>query len=225
MRQIKMFLLAVIGSLAALSAHAQPGAEQFQEGVHYIRLSEPVRERDPSKIEVVEMFQYTCPHCYRFEPMLTAWAKKLGSDVDFHRVPVVWNSIGDLHAHAFYAAKALGVLSKTHDAMFAAIHEQGKLLNSKKDLRDLFQRVAGVKPAEFDQAIDSFGVDSQVKQAKALALSYKIEGTPELIVAGKFRVDGRAFAGTNMTEHQMHEKMLQVADFLIAKERQQRAKK
>jgi thiol:disulfide interchange protein DsbA len=224
MQRIKYLLLSVFALLLTANAQAQPTAEPFKEGTHYQRIADQVRPRDPAKIEVVEVFQYGCPHCYRFEPLLTAWRKTLASDVDFYQLPVIWNGPGQLHAQAFFAAQALGVLNKTHEPMFAAIHEQGNPLNSKEKIQQIFA-TAGVTADQFDKAFDSFGVTSQINQAKARALSYKIEGTPELIVAGKYRIDGRAFAGSNMSERDMHQKMLQIADFLIAKERQQKTKK
>lgn len=211
----------VVALVLPLFAHAQSAAEAFKPGEHYIVIDTPVRQRDPAKIEVVEVFQYSCPHCYRFEPLLTKWQKTLAADVDFYRVPVVWNGPGQLHGQAFYTAQALGVLDKLHGPLFDAIHEQNNPLNSKDRIRELFV-AHGVSAQDFDKTFDSFGVTSQVNQAKARMLSYKIQGTPELIVAGKYRIDGRNLGGNNSTERGMHERMLEVANYLIAKERVER---
>jgi thiol:disulfide interchange protein DsbA len=204
--------------LMPFAAQAQVAAPQFKEGVHYIKLAEPVRPRDPKKIEVVEVFQYGCPHCYHFEPVVVAWKKTLPGDVDFVPLPVVWNSPGQLQAQAFYAAQALGVLNKIHGAMFGAFHEQNNSLDSRARIEQLFV-ANGVSAADFAKAFDSFGVTSQVNQAKARVLSYKIDGTPELIVAGKYRIVGKLLGGQGVTERQSHERMVEVANFLIAKER------
>lgn len=222
-RKRSPFIAAILLLCAVLSAQAQPVLpEPFKEGEQYFRLSEPVRPRNPAKIEVVEEFQYGCPHCYRFEPLLNAWRKKLAPDVELEQMPVIWNSLGELHARAFYAAQALGVLDKTHHAMFAAIHEQGNMLNTKDKIQDVFT-AAGVKADMFNKAFDSFGVGNQLTQTKARTLGYKIEGTPELVVAGKYRISGSAFRSSN--EQEAFAKMLQVADYLIAKERKEMAAK
>jgi thiol:disulfide interchange protein DsbA len=218
-----LILSLLFSLLVPLGAHAQPAAEGFKEGTHYIRLAEPVRTRDPKKVEVVEVFQYGCPHCYHFEPLVKEWKKTLPADVDFAPLPVVWNAPGQLQAQAFYAAQALGVLDKVHAAMFEAYHVKNTPLDSKQRIEQLFV-ASGVKAADFNKAFDSFGVMSQVNQAKARMLSYKIDGTPELIVAGKYRVDGRLLGGTGVSEQDSHKKMLQVANFLIAKERASLAK-
>jgi thiol:disulfide interchange protein DsbA len=130
----------------------------------------------------------------------------------------VWNAPGQLQAQAFYAAQALGVLDKIHAAMFEAYHVKNNPLDSKQRIEQVFV-ANGVTPEDFAKAFDSFGVTSQVNQAKARTLSYKIEGTPELVVAGKYRVAGRLLGGKGASEHDSHQKMLEVANFLIAKER------
>ncbi len=213
-----LVLTLLFSLLAPFAAHAQTAAPEFKEGVHYLKLAEPVRPRDPKKIEVVEVFQYGCPHCYHFEPQISAWKKTLPGDVDFVPLPVVWNAPGQLQAQAFYAAQALGVLDKVHPAMFTAIHEKSDTLDSKERIEKVFV-ASGVSPEDFAKAFDSFGVTSQVSQAKARVLSYRIEGTPELIVAGKYRVDGKLLGGKGVSERDSHQKMLEVANFLIAKER------
>ncbi len=98
------------------------------------------------------------------------------------------------------------------------MNEQGNSLASEEALAKLFGNY-GVSADQFGKAFNSFGVTSQVNQAKARTLSYRIEGTPELIVAGKYRVTGKAFGGANSTEQTMHAKMLEVADYLIEQER------
>lgn len=217
---IRTVLTALFALLMPLAAHAQatPAPTEYKEGVHYIKLDEPVRPRDPKKIEVVEVFQYGCPHCYHFEPQVKAWKKTLAGDVDFYPLPVVWNGPGQLHAQAYYAAVALGVAEKIHDAMFEAFHQKGNHLDSKERIQQLFV-ANGVKAEDFAKAFESFGVMSQVNQAKARALSYKIDGTPEMIVAGKYRIDGKLLGGKGVSEDETHKRMLDLANYLISKER------
>lgn len=215
---LRAIALTVAAMLLMPLAHAQALAPTFKEGESYYRIDQPVRPRDPKKIEVVEVFWYGCPHCFRFDPMVKAWSKKLAADVDFYRLPVIWNSTTELHARAFYTAQALGALDKLHDPLFSAMNEQGNPLGSEDVLAKLFGNY-GISADQFTKAFNSFGVTSQVNQAKARTLSYRIEGTPELIVAGKYRVSGKALGGAGATEQTMHAKMLQVADYLIEQER------
>jgi protein dithiol oxidoreductase (disulfide-forming) len=193
---------------------APPVAAKYVEGTHYFRLKQPVRTKDPSRIEVVEVFWYGCPHCFHLDPLIKLWQKKLPADVDFHRSPALWNGPMAIHAQAFYAAQALGVLDKMHDPLFEALKVNREALSDVDQLAAFFAE-HGVEEKAFRKAFASFVVQSNVKQADARARSYRIEGTPELIVNGKYRVSGRSAGG--------QDQMIPVVDFLIARERAERA--
>lgn len=208
-----LVVAALIVLFAPFAAVAADGPA-YREGVHYLRLAPEVRQRNPAKIEVVELFSYGCPHCFHFEAPVAAWKKQQAEDVDFWRSPVTWNAQTTLQARVYYTAQALGVLDRVHTPFFEALHVQQKPLNSKAAIARFFAD-HGVDAGRFDKTFDSFGVDSQVKQAGARALSYRIEGTPELVVAGRYRVSGR--------ELRDQAEMLKVVDFLVEKERAERA--
>jgi thiol:disulfide interchange protein DsbA len=206
----KFFCSLTLLLLAPLLACAQDSAEGFQAGTQYDLIVPAQRPRDAGKIEVVEFFAYSCGHCYNFEPLLSQWKEGLGDDVSFLPSPAVWSAPMEPHAKAYYTAQALGVLDTMHGALFAAIHVDRKRLASEGEIRQLFV-TNGVAAADFDKAYNSFGVSSQVRQAVARAKGARITGTPEMMVAGKYRVTTRK-AGSQAN-------MLKIADFLIAKER------
>lgn len=186
------------------------GDEKYQAGIHYDLLPQPVRTRDATKIEVVELFWYGCPHCYHFEPLVKQWKKTLSDDVDFWRSPAMWNPRMKIHAQAFFTAESLGVLDKLHNPLFTSLVVERKRLDKPEEIEDLFASY-GVDREAFRKTFNSFGIVSQVKQADARARSYRISGTPELVVNGKYRISAGKAGG--------QEEMLQVADFLIKKER------
>lgn len=194
--------------LVPLAACAQDTT--YQEGVHYDVISPALRARDPAQVEVVEFFWYGCGHCYNFEPLLAQWKKTLADDVDFLGSPAVWRAPMDLHAKAYYTAQALGVLDTMHPALFAAMNVDRKTLTTESDLAALFE-ANGVSVEDFSSTFSSFGINSQMRQADARARSAKISGTPEMVVAGKYRISTRK-AGSQAD-------MLKIADYLIAQER------
>ena len=199
---------------ASVRVRAGPalGAE-YVEGEDYDVISPPLRTGSADVIEVVEFFAYSCNHCYNFEPLVMAWKKKLADDVRFVGSPAVWATSMEPHARAFYTAQALDVLDKVHAALFAAIHVDRKPLTGEAEIRSVFVG-AGVSGKDFDRTFDSFGVGSQVRQATARLRSAGVTGTPELMVAGKYRVGPRKARGQS--------NMLKIADFLIEKERASR---
>ncbi len=115
-----------------------------------------------------------------------------------------------VHAHAFFAAKALGVQDTLHEPLFTALVVDRKRLANQDEIEDLFADY-GVDREAFKKVFKSFSVTSQVKQADARARSYKITGNPEVVVNGKYRVTARLAGG--------QAQMLEVVDYLINKER------
>jgi thiol:disulfide interchange protein DsbA len=193
-----------------------PGAwaMDFEEGVHYERLSVPVQTADESRVEVVEAFSYACIHCKTFDPAVDAWHEEQGAGVDFQRMPAIFNPTWAIFAQAFYTAEVLGVTDQVHTPIFKAIHEQGKDLRDPAAMAILFETFAGVPKADFDQVYSSFGVRSKMQQAQAHGRAYGLTGTPSMIVDGLFRTDGQ-MAGSNAM-------MLEVVDFLVAMQAEDR---
>lgn len=196
-------------------AMCQAETEKYQAGVHYEVLPQPIRTADATKIEVNEVFSYTCGHCFNFETVLHPWSKNLAADVDFQQTPAVWQSSLEPFARAYYSAVMLNVLDQTHMAIFEALHVKKQPLRSEADFAAIFD-AAGVDGLRFSKAYNSFGMTSMVNQAKARVRGYRVQGTPEVIVNGKYRVSSRNAGG--------FEGMLNVADFLIEKERNAKAK-
>jgi len=185
----------------------------FDEGIDYKKIEPPLPTTAPAgKIEVNEMFWYGCPHCFHFEPKLLNWLKTKPKYVDFVRIPAVFpgRQTWEVHARAYYTAQVLGVLGKTHEALFNAIHVDGRRETTEKSLQAFFAK-HGVAPKDFKETFNSFTVYSKLRKATDLTRRSKITGVPSMIVAGKYRVDGDLAGG--------QEKMLQVVNFLIKRER------
>ncbi|EEB77119.1 MAG: thiol:disulfide interchange protein DsbA/DsbL [Halioglobus sp.] len=203
----KRILMIMLLALAPLAVQAQ---EVYEAGKDYDIINPAIRASDMSKIETAEFFWYGCGHCYTFEPMLAQWKKTLADDVSFRGVPAMWGGAMELHAKAFYAARALDVAEKMDQAMFQALNVDRKPLRSDKEIAQLFV-ANGVAEEDFYKAYNSFGVSSQVRQANSIARAAKISGTPALMVSGKYMISPRKAGSTA--------NMLKIADYLIEKER------
>jgi len=210
---LSICLALVVPVLAMAEESTDAARKTFVEGEDYELITPAIRTRNPDKIEVVEFFWYGCSHCYAFEPLLQQWRKGLAEDVDFHGSPAVWNPAMELHAKAYYTAEVLGVLETMSPVLFKAMNVDRKRLQSEDEIRELFV-ANGVSAGDFDKAFGAFGVDSMVRQATARARASKISGTPSMMVEGKYRVSVRKGLG--------QAGMLEVVDFLVAKERQSR---
>ncbi|RUM94510.1 MAG: thiol:disulfide interchange protein DsbA/DsbL [Thiothrix sp.] len=186
----------------------------FEEDVHYVELFQPLTVDTPAdKIEVAEFFWYGCPHCYHLEPGLQKWKKTAAEDIQVVSIPAVMNPSWKLHAKAFYAAEAMGILDKVHGPLFQAIHDQGRRLFSEDTLLRFFGS-RGIDEAKFKAAMDSMAVATKVKRADKLGKDAALTGVPALIVAGRYRVLSGGVKS--------YEEMFQVVDFLVEKERSHR---
>lgn len=188
-----------------------PATAALRPGVDYelLRTPQPT-EAAAGRVEVIEVFQYGCGGCALLEPYLERWAEAAPEHVQLIRVPAVWNALGELHARAFYAADALGVLGSVHAAFFRAIHVDGNRLETEAKLRDFFVGF-GVDPQAFDAAFGSFAVHAKVQRAKELVAGrYRIPETPSIVVAGKYLTRGR-HAGR-------YDRWLEIVEALAAQE-------
>jgi thiol:disulfide interchange protein DsbA len=206
---IKPFLALALMFSGATAAIAQPAI--YVEGTHYQVIEPAVRTVDAGKVEITEVFWYGCPHCYAFEPLLEAWVEKLPDDVAFVRSPGMWNGLMETHAKIYYAAEELGVFEKVHAAAFNEFHQKGNYLQTDDEIRKLFVD-QGVDPAAFDKSWSSFNVTSAAKKAGTRMREYKVNGVPNLIVNGKYRISAGEGVATQAD-------MIKVADFLVEQER------
>ncbi|MCW1982495.1 thiol:disulfide interchange protein DsbA/DsbL [Xanthomonas campestris] len=161
------------------------------------------------KVEVAEVFGYTCPHCAHFEPTLEAWTAKQPAFVRVTPVPAAFGGFWDAFARAYFAADTLGVAKRSHRAMFDAIHEKHTVPTQNVAPEELaaFYVAYGVPQQRFIDTLKSAAVEDKVKAAREFATRAKIPGTPALVVNGRYLITARDYTD-----------MLRVADYLIARE-------
>jgi thiol:disulfide interchange protein DsbA len=198
--------VAAVAESAAKGAALVPGTDyvEIQGGQPY----EPLN----GKVEVVEVFGYVCPACASFEPLLTAWKKTLPADVRLTYVPAAFGPEWTPYAHAFFVSDSLGLVDRTHSAIFNAIHIAQTLPGEGKKPDEAaiakFFGQYGADPKQFGAAMHSFAVDAKLNRAKQFMLRSGANATPTMIVNGKYRVTGKSF-----------EDILRITNQLIAQER------
>ena len=113
-------------------------ADQYEEGIHYERVVPPQPTSTVGKVEVLEIFWYGCPHCFRLEPYIERWLKKKPENAQFVRLPGVFRPSWEPGARAYYTAVLLGKMEEIHKPLFNAIHLEKKKLNTEDAMRDFF---------------------------------------------------------------------------------------
>lgn len=145
----------------------------------------PVQPSDTAgKVEVLEFFAYTCPHCKIMEPMVASWAKTLPDNVVVRPVPVAFNASMAPLQQMYYTLESIDRLD-LHNAFFRALHDDRKRLFDAKSMAD-WAEDQGVDKQAFEGVFNSFGVKTKVARANELAKSYKVEGTPTIAIGGRY---------------------------------------
>ncbi len=212
----RLIVLWLVGSGLSVMA-APPAVSMAVEGNDYKLLTPAQATADPKKIVVSEFFSYQCSHCYVFYPVVTSWAAKLPKDVLFERVPIslgraAWQPV----AQAFYALQVMGKVEQMDSLIFSAIHTQKTLMYDEQSVTK-FVAQHGVNAADFTAAYNSFGVKSSFLAAEQKMKSHKVQGTPTMVVDGKYIVNGEGTKG--------YEELLQRTDRVIALARAERSRK
>lgn len=205
-RWLLPLLLALVPAVPGVAAAQQAPVE----GRDYVRIADgtPWEPLD-GRIEVVEVFSYTCHVCDEFRPRFAAWARQQPGDVRVRHVPAAYRP-GDPFATAFFAAHALGVHDTVHAATFDAVHRRSILARNATtgEIAAFYARL-GVDPARLSAAMARPETARKVDAAHGFLRSSGVEGTPTVIINGKYRVLGRSF-----------DDVLRITSHLVAAERQ-----
>lgn len=189
-------------------------AKKPEDGVEYVTLDKRVNtDAPPGKVEVIEFFWYSCPHCNAFEPKLNAWIQKLPGDVVIKRVPVAFRDDFVPQQRLFYTLEAMGKVDQLHGKIFHAIHVDRNPL-AREDQITAWVETQGVDKAKFSELYRSFSVSTKARRAAQLQDQFKVTGVPALGIAGRWYTDGEL--ARNM------DRALQVTDYLVAEARKSR---
>jgi thiol:disulfide interchange protein DsbA len=131
-------------------------------------------------------------------------------------VPAPFGGPFDAAAKAYYAAAKLGVVAKTHEGIYRAVHVDHTLTSDNlDDICNAYARL-GVNPDNFRRAYQGEWVAARVRWARSYAIAEGVSSTPTFIVAGKYKVA--------LARGVPAEKTLATVDYLIALERHTRSK-
>ena len=190
-------------------------SQKIEEGFDYRILPVPQPVETKGKVEVIEFFWYGCPHCYDFEPELSAWVKRQPKDVVFRRIPVAYRDDLLPHSQLFYALEAMGKGDALNEKVMYAMHKENKRLLAEPEIAD-WVASQGVDRNSFLATYRSFAVVSKARAAKQLAEAYRIDGVPTIVMQGKY-VTSPSIAGTKA-------KAIAVMDYLEEKIRKDKYK-
>ena len=201
---MKKFILGGVAAMVmAFSANTM--AADYVAGKDYTVIQNPGKSAVAGKIEVREFFWYGCPHCFKLEPYMQTWLKKMPKDIYFVRTPAAMNKVWEQNARGYYVSEALGVRKKTHIPLFHAVQEGQQIFDQASQAQ--FFAKYGVPAAKFNSMYNSFPISAKVAESNKLAQQYQLTGVPAVVVNGKYVVQGD------------DGKVVKVVEYLLNKER------
>jgi thiol:disulfide interchange protein DsbA len=212
------FLRFAVAAIGLVASTAFASVTDPKLGAEYIQLASPQPvQAVGKKVEVIEFFMYTCPHCNVLEPHLAEWVKKQGDKILFKRVHMPYGA-NDPVAHLFLTLEAMGKLEEMHPKVFKAIHVDRIRLNTEPVVMDWIAK-NGIDKAKFTDAWNSFGVMTKLKRLPQVLASYKVESVPTLVVDGRFMTSPSVVDASNkgMNEAALSKATTQVLDGIVTK--------
>lgn len=223
---MRRFVMALFGTLAIALVAGANAADNWVEGTNYVRLDPQQPTTVPrGKVEVMEVFSYGCPACNAFQPTAERIQHDLPKNAQMTFLPAAFHPDEDwpVFQRAYFAAQALGIAARTHQAIYDAIWKTGELavddpvthelknpLPTIEDVARCYQKLTGVSPKQFLAAANSFSVNLKMKQADEQIMQMEVPGTPCIIVNGKYRVI--------MDSVNTYDQLIDLIRFLVAKE-------
>jgi thiol:disulfide interchange protein DsbA len=181
----KIFFICLLISCSIVFAQVN-ATSPYLEGLHYKNITPAHTSENNKQIIVYEFFGYKCPHCASFQPYMKSLHKDLPDYVTVVPVPLGFNPSWKILAQGYYTAQSLGIIDKSHQAMFDALHKQGKKFRSIEDIADWYVSEFGVNKKEFLATANSFMIDGMINKGNNLAVKMNIPSTPKLVINGKF---------------------------------------
>ncbi|MFK8010685.1 MAG: thiol:disulfide interchange protein DsbA/DsbL [Marinicellaceae bacterium] len=188
MNKIVLLLLTFsIFSVSAQNSAVSKVQKNYVAGKHYTIIDPAFETDNADQVIVYEFFGYTCPHCSNFQAYIKPWHKKLPENVKLVRIPVIFQSGWEIYAKAYYTAETMGIIEKTHQPLFDAIHKERKNFRTIEQLADWFESKFSVDRATFLSTANSFMIDSKVRQSNNMMRKMQVTSTPTVIVNGKYK--------------------------------------
>jgi len=200
--------LLLVSTCGAAEPAAAPKTD-WEAGKNYFVIDPPQATASGDRIEVLEVFSYACPHCAHFQPYAEKIKQSLPAYASFDYMPAVFNAQWEPFARAYYTAQSLGVVDKTHQALFDALHRDHLPLRTIDELAGFYAE-HGVDRAKFLATSGSFEVESKLARAMQIVKADGIDGTPSIVVNGKYRVTTASAGG--------YDEEVALVDWLVKKE-------
>lgn len=189
----RLLKLLLVTTLALGSMPLFAADRPIEAGVDYVEMPngkpwQPLA----GKVEVVEVFSYSCPHCAHFQPAFAAWKANVPKNVRVTYVPAAFN-LDDPNGLAYFAGLRKNIIARAHDGLFKSIHDKGDFpINASIDEYAAYLSAYGPDREDLAKLMRSKEVLADMQRARNFEIAAEVGGTPTLVVNGRYRVLGQS---------------------------------
>ena len=144
------------------------------------------RLKNVKTIEMIEFFNYSCGHCYRFLETSKRLHAKFKDKLHHKKSPIYWGNQTAYPAMAFYIADELGVEEEFTQELFDTNFKLGVNIFQPKVIKFLAREFKISK--EMTEGMQSASIKAKTDQSLELAKQFKANETPTIIINGVLKV-------------------------------------
>lgn len=180
MKKVSAVLLAVFLFL--------PAGVQADEKIRgkYEVIGDISKLKNVKTIEMVELFNYSCGHCYRFLETSKRLRAKFKDKLHHKKFPIYWGNQTAYPAMAFYIADEQGVEEEFTQELFDTSFKLGVDIFQPKVIRFLARDFKIDK--EMTEGMQSASIKAKTDHSLELAKQFKANETPTIIINDVLKV-------------------------------------
>ena len=191
MKQVAVILLAFIFLL--------PGTVLADEKIRgkYEVIGDIKKLKGLKTIKMLEFFNYSCGHCYRFLETSKKLRAKFKDKLHHKKYPIYWGNQTAYPSMAFYIADSLGIEEEFTQELFDTSFKLNIDVFQPKVIRFLAKEFKVEK--EMKEGMQSDVIKAKTDESLALAKKYKASETPTIIINDVLKV-APSISGGNVDE-------------------------
>ena len=148
-------------------------------------------------IKMLEFFNYSCGHCYRFLETSKKLRAKFKDKLHHKKYPIYWGNQTAYPSMAFYIADSLGIEEEFTQELFDTSFKLSIDIFQPKVIRFLAKEYKVGK--EMKEGMQSDLIKAKTDESLALAKKYKANETPTIIINDVLKV-APSISGGNVDE-------------------------
>ena len=137
-------------------------------------------------IKMLEFFNYSCGHCYRFLETSKKLRAKFKDKLHHKKYPIYWGNQTAYPAMAFYIADSVGIEEEFTQELFDTSFKLSIDVFQPKVIRFLAKEFKIEK--EMKEGMQSNAIKAKTDESLALAKKYKANETPTIIINDVLKV-------------------------------------